>query len=122
LRVSVRVGIGLITVSAGILRGFDRHGESSSVRGLSVDRSHGLRIVLALSAGAFESEVTAVIGLRRGFAVFGACPGDLDVSTGNRLARDLSLGLDGLILDLRCCRGFGLLAGLLEVEVRAGLL
>src|SRR5699024_10010887 len=97
-------------------------GESSSVRGLSVDSRHGLRIVLALSGGAFEGEVTAVIGLRRGFAVFGARPGDLDVSTGSRLARDRSLGLDRLVLDLRCRRGFGLIAGFFEVEVDAGLL
>src|SRR5699024_3254738 len=122
LRISVSVGLRLITVSAGIVRGLDRHGESSSVRGFSVDSRHGLRIVLALSAGAFESEVTAVIGLRRGFAVFGSRPGDLDISTGNSLARDRSLGLDSLVLDLRCRRGFGLLAGLFEVEVRAGLL
>src|SRR5699024_7038429 len=122
LRIGVSVGLRLITVSTGIVRGLDRHGESSSVRGPSVDTRHGLRIVLALSAGAFEGEVTAVIGFRRGFAVFGARPGDLDVSTGSRLARDRSLGLDRLVLDLRCRRGFGLIAGFFEVEVRAGLL
>src|SRR5699024_10243281 len=80
------------------------------------------RIVRALRGGSFEGEVTAVIGLRRGIAVFGARPGDLDVSTGSRLARDRSLGLYRLVLDLRCRRRFGLIAGFFEVEVRAGLL
>src|SRR5699024_1595157 len=120
LRIGVSVGLRLITVSTGIVRGLDRHGESSSVRGLPVDSRHGLRSVRALSGGAFGSEATAVIGLRRRFAVFGARPGDLDVSTRSRLARDRSLGLDRLVLDLRCRGGFGLIAGFFEVEVRAG--